>query len=167
MRPPREFLTPLTPPSQLSKLSGNLTSSFNQIHLPRKPTIKLLLPLLPVPLLLHLLKLPLSGSRLQLPLEVPSKSPLLVPLMLEDTSTVLLPRTNPDLECSTPPTLLTPPPQLNLLPLKLSPTFNPLLLLPSTTSKDNKPLLVNSLSLLSSPDSLKVRPTVGCVKPPL
>merc|ERR1711990_1267592 len=106
---------------------------------------------------------PLSnGSRLPLLLEVPSKLPLLVPLMLLLTSTVLSPRPLPE-ECSTP---LTPVPLPPPRPLKLSTSNLPLLLL-NTTSRDLRPRLVLSLSPSSSLDLVKVRPTLGCVRLPL
>merc|ERR1719393_422735 len=74
-------------------------------------------------------------SKPQLVLEVLRLSPLPVPPMSEDTSTVV------SLE-------------LLLLPL-------------NTSSKDSRPRLAPSPSLLSSPALPKVPPTLGCVRLPL
>merc|ERR1711924_537069 len=109
-----------------------------------------------------------SGSKPQLVLEVLSKSLLPVPPMSEDTSTVLSLRLFPDLECLTLP--LTPltllPPRLPLPPQLLL-TLDLLLLPLNTSSKDLRPRLAPSPSLLSSPVLPKVPPTLGCVRLPL
>merc|ERR1711990_1178751 len=117
-----------------------------------------------------LLRLPSSGSKPQLVLEVLSKSLLPVPPMSEDTSTVLSLRLLPDLECLTllltPLTLLPPSQPLPPLPQLLS-TLDLLLLPLNTSSKDLRPRLAPSPSLLSSPVLPKVPPTLGCVRLPL
>merc|ERR1719313_720070 len=124
-------------------------------------------------MVLLLLRLPLYPrllSSLLLPQLLPvvlNKSLSLVPLMLVDTSTVLLPKLLPE-ECST--LLLTPlPTQLNP-PLQLSrkpSTFNLPLLLPNTSSRDKRLRLVLSPSLWSLLDLLKVQLMLGCVRLPL
>merc|ERR1712066_987118 len=114
----------------------------------------------------------------QLLLEVIKLSQSLVLLMLEDTSTVLLPRLLLDLECSKPPPLPLPPPQLKLpppLPLPLPPLrplpqlpplqkkpslFNLKILLPSIIFRDKRPrLLLLPLKWSSRPALKLVSPT--------
>merc|ERR1712164_84499 len=115
-------------------------------------------------------RLPLSGSKPQLVLEVLSLSLLPVPPMSEDTSTVVSLELLLDSECLTlplTPLTLLPPPQL-LLQLSRKLLTSNLLLLPlNTSSKDSRPRLAPSPSLLSSPALPKVPPTLGCVRLPL
>merc|ERR1711976_411114 len=119
-----------------------------------------------LPRLLPFLRLLSSLSPLQPLLEGPSKSLSLVQPMLEVTSTVLSPRLPLEEECCTPPTLLTPLTRLLLQPRLPSPSTFSLPLLPlSTTSKDKRPRLVPFPSLWFSRTSVRVRPTLGCVKP--
>merc|ERR1712066_875663 len=115
----------------------------------------------------------------QLLLEVIKLSQSLVLLMLEDTSTVLLPRLLLDLECSKPPPLPLPPlpppplpplrPLPQLPPLQKKPSlFNLKILLPSIIFRDKRPrLLLLPLKWSSRPASKLVSPTNGCVRLPL